>query len=98
MKEKKDSIEQLFGQFENQWDTKTPRLGHSDRFLKKLNIEPIKMKKKNWIPLSLAASLLLIAGFISFYQQKVKQPTNLWRNASTQTKETHDYFASVVEF
>jgi hypothetical protein len=39
MKEKKDSIEQLFSQFENQWDTETPRLGHSERFLKKLNAE-----------------------------------------------------------
>ncbi|MFY7743410.1 MAG: anti-sigma factor [Flavobacterium sp.] len=97
MKEKKDSIEQLFSQFENQWDTETPRLGHVDRFSKKLNAEPVKTKKKNWIPLSLAASLLLIAGIISFYQLKNNQPTNQWQNASAQTKETHDYFASVVE-
>ena len=97
MKEKKDSIEQLFSQFENQWDTETPRLGHVDRFSKKLNAETIKAKKKNWMPLSLAASLLLIVGIISFYQLKDNQPTNQWQNASAQTKETHDYFASVVE-
>ncbi len=97
MKEKKDSIEQLFSQFENQWDTETPRLGHTDRFSKKLNAEPVHTKRKNWMPLSLAASLLLIAGIISFYQLKNNQPTNQWQNASAQTKETHDYFASVVE-
>lgn len=97
MKEKKDSIEQLFSQFENQWDTETPRLGHVDRFSKKLNAETIKAKKKDWLPLSLAASLLLIVGIIGFYQQKDNQPTNQWQNASAQTKETHDYFASVVE-
>lgn len=97
MKEKKDSIEQLFSQFENQWDTETPRLGHVDRFSKKLNAEPIKTKKKNWMPLSLAASLLLIVGIIGFYQLKDNQLTNQWQNASAQTKETHDYFASVVE-
>lgn len=97
MKEKKDSIEQLFSHFENQWDTETPRLGHTNRFSKKLNAEPVQTKKKNWIPLSLAASLLLIAGIISFYQLKDNQPTNQWQNASAQTKETHDYFASVVE-
>lgn len=97
MKEKKDSIEQLFNQLENQWDTETPRLGHQERFLKKLNEEPAKTKKKNWIPLSLAASLLLIAGMISFYQLKNDKPIDQWQNASAQTKETHDYFASVVE-
>jgi len=98
MKEKKDSIETLFSQFDNQWDTETPRLGHSDRFLKKLNAEPVQKKKKNWIPLSLAASLLLIAGIIGFYQLKNdNQPTNQWQHASAQTKETHDYFASLVE-
>lgn len=97
MKEKKDSIEQLFSQFENQWDTETPRLGHTDRFSKKLNAEPVHTKRKNWMPLSLAASLLLIAGIIGFYQLKNNQPTNQWQNASAQTKETHDYFASVVE-
>lgn len=96
MKEKKDSIEQLFSQFENQWDTETPRLGHIDRFSKKLNAEQVQ--KKKWMPLSLAASLLLIIGIIGFYQLKNEnQPTNQWKNASAQTKETHDYFTSVVE-
>lgn len=97
MKEKKDSIEKMFSQLENQWDTEIPRLGHSDRFLKKLNTDSVQTKKKNWLPLSLAASLLLIAGIIGFYQLKDNQPTNQWQNASAQTKETHDYFASVVE-
>jgi hypothetical protein len=97
MKEKKDSIEKMFSQLENQWDTEIPRLGHSDRFLKKLNTDSVQTKKKNWVPLSLAASLLLIAGIIGFYQLKEIQPTNKWQNASAQTKETHDYFASVVE-
>ncbi|GGD33387.1 anti-sigma factor [Flavobacterium orientale] len=97
MKEKKDALETLFSQLENQWDTETPRLGHSDRFLKKLNATPIQKKKKNWLPLSLAASLLLIVGMISFYQLKNEQPIDQWQNASSQTKETHDYFASVVE-
>jgi hypothetical protein len=45
----------------------------------------------------LAASLLLIVGVISFYQLKNEERTNQWHNASKQTKETHDYFASVVE-
>ena len=97
MKEKKDSIEKMFSQLENQWDTEILRLGHSDRFLKKLNTDSVQTKKKNWLPLSLAASLLLIAGIIGFYQLKEIQPTNQWQNASAQTKETHDYFASVVE-
>jgi hypothetical protein len=40
-----------------------------------------------------------LSGIISFYQLKNDNPnpTNQWQNASAQTKETHDYFASVVE-
>jgi hypothetical protein len=96
MKTSKDPIESLFELLENQWDTEHPEFGHTDRFLKKLTKEPIQKRKNNWIPLGIAASLVLIAGVIAFYQTK-QEPMNQWENASVQTKETHDYFASVVE-
>lgn len=95
MNTSKDPIKSLFDRLENQWDTENPNFGHTDRFLKKLNGGPIKKRKKNWIPLSIAASFIFIAGLIAFYQTK-QEPVNQWQNASAQTKETHDYFASVV--
>lgn len=96
MKTSKDPIESLFKRLENQWDTEYPNLGHTDRFLKKLNKEPIQKRKNNWFPMGIAASLVLIVGLVVFYQIK-QEPINQWENASVQTKETHDYFASVVE-
>ena len=47
MKTSKDPIESLFERLENQWDTEYPNLGHTDRFLKKLNKEPIQKRKNN---------------------------------------------------
>ena len=96
MKTSKDPIESLFERLENQWDTELPEMGHNNRFLKKLTNEPIQKRKTNWFPLGIAASLIFIAGLIAFYQTK-QEPINQWENASVQTKETHDYFASVVE-
>lgn len=96
MKTSKDPIESLFDRLENQWDTEHPQMGHHESFSKKLTSETIQKRKNNWIPLGIAASLIFIAGLTLFNQEK-QGPLNQWENASVQTKETHDYFASVVE-
>lgn len=81
--------------FENQnnWDLKTPAEGHESRFLQKLRKQQPKKKKINWIPLSIAASLLL--GFGIFYSN---YNTNKIEKVafSPQVQETHDYFSSVI--
>lgn len=96
MKKSEDPIESIFERLDNQWDTELPNFGHADRFMEKLNRQPVQKKKNNWKSFAIAASLLLTAGLITFYQYTNK-PVDQWENASVQTKETHDYFASVVE-
>lgn len=99
MKKNKDTIEQLFQNLENQWDIESPIEGHLERFQDKLALNKTTPKKINWVPLSWAAVFLFIAGFIGFYQLNSAQAVSVdnWEQASVQTKETHDYFASVVE-
>ncbi|WP_396183849.1 anti-sigma factor [Flavobacterium sp.] len=96
MKKSEDPIESIFERLDNQWDTELPNFGHADRFMGKLNRQPVQKKKNKWKSFAIAASLLLTAGLITFYQYTNK-PIDQWENASVQTKETHDYFASVVE-
>lgn len=96
MKKSEDPIESIFERLDNQWDTELPNFGHADRFMEKLNRQPVQKKKNNWKSFAIAASLLLTTGLITFYQYTNK-PVDQWENASVQTKETHDYFASVVE-
>ena len=96
MKKSEDPIESIFERLDNQWDTELPNFGHADRFMEKLNRQPVQKKKNNWKLFAIAASLFLTAGLITFYQYTNK-PVDQWENASVQTKETHDYFASVVE-
>ncbi|HQX04105.1 MAG TPA: anti-sigma factor [Flavobacterium sp.] len=96
MKKSEDPIESIFERLDNQWDTELPNFGHADRFMEKLNRQPVQKKKNNWKLFAIAASLFLTVGLITFYQYTNK-PVDQWENASVQTKETHDYFASVVE-
>ncbi len=97
MNKKREPIDELFVQLHDQWDLELPLEGHSERFAKKLSAKPIIKQQKKWLPLSLAASLLLIAGLIGWYQTTIESATDPWQNATVQTIETHDYFASVVD-
>ncbi|WP_298391635.1 anti-sigma factor [Flavobacterium sp.] len=87
------NLNQLF-ENQNNWDFEEPETGHEKRFLEKLNKQkPSKKKKLNWIPLSIAASLLLGFGIILFL---VNNPTTEEVVLSPQVQETHDYFSSVI--
>lgn len=79
--------------FENQtnWDFEEPKPGHEKRFLDKLKKQQPK-KKVNWLPLSIAASLLLGFGIFYFTQNKTEEIV-----FSPQVQETHDYFSSVIQ-
>jgi uncharacterized protein HemX len=86
-----DKIEQLF---ENQFDfdIEMPNQDHEKRFLNKLRKQKPK-KTKNWIPLSIAASLVFGFGLLyyNFDNQKTEEVT-----FSPQVQETQDYFSSVI--
>lgn len=84
-------MNQLF-ENQNNWDFEEPNLGHEKRFLDKLRKQQPK-KKFNWIPLSIAASLLLGFGIILFNYTNNQTKEVVF---SPQVQETHDYFSSVI--
>ena len=61
---KHDTINELFEGIPN-WDVENLETGHEKRFLEKLKIA--QPKKRNWIPLSLVASLFLSFGVLMYF-------------------------------
>lgn len=86
-----NTLNQLF-ENQNNWDFEEPNLGHEKRFLDKLRKQQPK-KKFNWIPLSIAASLLLGFGIVLFNYTNNQTKEVVF---SPQVQETHDYFSSVI--
>lgn len=86
-----NNMNQLF-ENQNHWDFEEPNLGHEKRFLDKLRKQQTK-KKFNWIPLSIAASLLLGFGIVLFNYTNNQTKEVVF---SPQVQETHDYFSSVI--
>jgi hypothetical protein len=86
-----NNIDQIFDN-QNNWDFEEPNFGHEKRFLDKLRKQQPK-KKFNWIPLSIAASLLLGFGIILFNYTNNQTKEVVF---SPQVQETHDYFSSVI--
>lgn len=89
------SIDNLKNLFENQnhWDFEEPTIGHQKRFQDKLRKQKPKKKKFSWLPLSIAASLLLAFGLLYF---NFNSQQNVEVVFSPQVQETHDYFSSVI--
>ena len=87
-----NNMNQLF-ENQNNWDFEEPNLGHEKRFLDKLKKQQPKKKKFNWLPLSIAASLILGFGILLFnYNNNQTEEVAF----SPQVQETHDYFSSVI--
>lgn len=86
-----NNINQLF-ENQNHWDFEEPNPGHEKRFLDKLRKQRPK-KKFNWIPLNMAASLLLGFGIVLFNYINNQTEEVVF---SPQVQETHDYFSSVI--
>jgi hypothetical protein len=82
--------------FENQknWDFEEPTEGHQKRFQDKLRKQKPKKKKFSWLPLSIAASLLLAFGLFYFNYDSQQNVEVVF---SPQVQETHDYFSSVIK-
>jgi hypothetical protein len=86
-----NNMNQLF-ENQNHWDFEEPNLGHEKRFLDKLKKQQPK-KKFNWMPLSIAASLLFGFGIVLFNYSNNHAEEVVF---SSQVQETHDYFSSVI--
>ena len=93
MNEKKDNIDSLFKKFENQWDIYDPAENNAVRFLTKQSRK--KSTKRYWYPISIAASVLIIVGYFSFYT--TDDSTKDLAFASKETQQTDSIFTSVIQ-
>lgn len=89
-----NNIDDLFKQFDGQWDVEEPAAGHQDRFLDRL--ERKKKKKFNYKLFIPAAAAVLIMFGIFMSQQQPATP-NVLAKVSPQVRETQVYFASIIK-
>lgn len=93
----KNTIKNLFNQFDKCFDTEEPLLGHEMRFLEKLQNYNTKANQNNfnWKPLLLVAASLVVA-FALFIKPSSKNIQEL-SNVSTELATTEDYFAATIQ-
>lgn len=99
---KKDNLDRLFERLHDEFDVAEPQNGHQERFLEKLNKDQgtIALHKKKtawWKPLSVAASIALVAllGYQAFGPQpSIKQQVV---RMAPEVSQTEFYFANVIE-
>lgn len=99
---KRNELENLFDRLQGEFDCEEPQNGHEDRFLEKLNVSKglvsIQKKKTSWLkPLSIAASLALLAVLgVQLFAEKNTIDEQVAEMAPEVT-ETQFYFASLIE-
>jgi len=93
MKKENDDLDQLFENFENQWDIQELNSDHQIDFLNKLNKK--QPKKKKYAVWAIAASILVLLGVSLFYNnaQKPKE----FKFASKETKRTDSIFSILID-
>jgi len=98
---KKDMIDTLFEELQDQFDIETPAKNHNQRFLGKLQnqqTQVVDLQKKssfNWKSfLAIAASItLIVAVFIGNQPQEI---TNDLASVSPEMAETQEFFAATI--
>lgn len=96
MENKNDNLDTLFKNLDGTWDLQQPDVNHYDRFLEK---QHRKTKRKNyWTSISIAASILLLVGFFTFFNHNnnYKKESNDFEFASKQTRETDSIFTAMI--
>lgn len=92
----KDNLENIFKEFENQFDIKEPTIGHFNRFESKLNNSiPRKKSYKLFSYVAVAASIILVVGIWlgSSFSNSGMQLASI----SPKMEETQSYFVSIIE-
>ncbi len=99
---KKDNLNQLFENLQDEFDVEVPNLGHQQRFLEKLNNENsnvVKTEKepfKLWKPLlAVAATIVLCFSLITILSQQPE--TNGLASVSPEMSKTQDFFTSTIQ-
>jgi len=93
MKKTNDNLENLFETLNDQWDIYEPNEHHYDRFLERQARK--RSGRKYWIPLSIAASIVMIVGFFTFFNTN-KNPDSMVF-ASKETRQTDSIFTSIIK-
>jgi len=102
---KKDDIRKLFENLEGSFDTETPKAGHRQRFLERLDAvgpatDTAYTGTKNpfwWKPLAVAASIaLLCAVAVGLYNAETSLDGRV-AEISPEVSRTQSYFAGLVE-
>jgi len=95
MKNEKDSLDELFGRFEGQWDADHPDLGHQERFLNRLDGKK-KQRFSFRLAAPIAAAVVILMGLLIVFNPM--QYKNMALNKmSPQAKEAQVYFSSIIE-
>ncbi|AOW10192.1 hypothetical protein [Flavobacterium gilvum] len=93
MKNENEKLDQLFENFENQWDVQELDSQHFNRFSEKLNL---KKRKRNFgLIYAIAASVVVLLGITMFYP-KADNRQEL-KFASKETKQTDSIFTVLIE-
>ena len=93
MKKTKDDIESLFERLENQWDVHEPAANHFERFQTR---QAQKRNKKNyWYPIAIAASVVLFAGYFTFFNEN--ESVKDFALASKETRQTDSIFTNIIQ-
>ncbi|WP_435412538.1 hypothetical protein [Psychroserpens mesophilus] len=99
---KKDNIDTLFEQLENEFDIQMPNSGHQNRFLEKLKQQPIivdskKEKLSYWKPFfAIAASIVLCFSIFTVMQQQEPEIKDL-ASVSPELSRTQDFFTLAIQ-
>ena len=95
MKMKNDELDQLFDNFQNEWDIQPPKSQHKKRFAEKLKTK--RTKKRYFIAFATAASIALLFGLSIFNSGNGLKKTNDLQFASKETKQTDSIFSALIQ-
>lgn len=97
MNRNNEQLDDLFEKFQGQWDIHEPDEDHFDRFLAKQSRKK-NARKNRWYSLSIAASVLLVVGFFTFFNGQLNKPKSAdLQYASKQTRETDSIFTAMIK-
>jgi hypothetical protein len=96
MKKNHDTLEDVFKKLEHQWDIEELDDNHYDRFAAKQSRR--NQKKKYWYSLSVAASIAILIGCFTFFNQlNHPEPVKNLSLASRETQQTDSIFTSMIK-